>query len=101
MTKSVLKLLDDNNFIGTFVPSNITHPYQLLDLKVNGYVKQFSRKKLTEWYANQIIQQLDEGKEVYDIEVKLRFTILKPIHAQWLTVLYNTMTSADGKNIVL
>lgn len=100
LTKSVLKLLD-NNFIGTFVPSNITHPYQPLDLKVNGYVKKFSWKKFTEWYANQIIQQLDEGKKAYDIEVKLRLTMLKPIYAQWLTVLYNTMTSADGKNTVL
>ena len=60
----------------------MTQPYQKLDLTVNGYVKKFSRKKFTECYANQIIQQLDEGKELYDIKVKLRLTMLKLLHAQ-------------------
>ena len=79
----------------------MTHIYQPLDLTVNGYAKKFSKKKFNEWYANQIIQQLDEGKELYEIEVKLRLTTMKPLHAQWLTDLYNLMTSAKGKPIIL
>ena len=101
LTKSVLKLLEDNNFVVTFVPANMTHLYQPLDLTVNGYAKKYSKKKFNEWYANQIIQQLDEGKQLYEIEVKLRLTTLKPLHAQWLTDLFNLMTSAEGKKIIL
>lgn len=53
--------------------------------------------------ANQTIQQLDEGKEkeLYEIEVKFQLTLLKSLHTQWLTDLYNLMTSAKWKNIVL
>ena len=101
LKKSVLKLLDYNNFVVTFVPVSMTYLYQPLDLTVNGYDKKFSKKKFNEWYANQVIQQLDEGKNLYEIEIKLRLSMLKLLHKQWLTDLYNLMTSAEGKNIVL
>ena len=98
LKKSVLKLLDYNNFVVTFVPVSMTYLYQPLDLTVNGYDKKFSKKKFNEWYANQVIQQLDEGKNLYEIEIKLRLSMLKLLHAEWLTDLYNLMTSAEGKN---
>ena len=96
-----MKLLNYNNFVVTFVPVSMTHLYQPLELTVNGYDKKFSKKKFNEWYANQVIQQLDEGKNLYEIEIKLRLSMLKLLHKQWLTDLYNLMTSAEGKNIVL
>ena len=32
-----------------------------------------------------------------DIEVDLRLSVLKPLHATWLVSLYNHLTSSDGK----
>ena len=49
----------------------MTHIYSVLDLTVNGYAKHFMKKKFNEWYTNQVQQQLDEGREVEQIEVKL------------------------------
>ena len=34
-----------------------------------------------------------------DIEVDLRLSVLKPLHATWLVSLYNHLTSSDGKRI--
>lgn len=46
LTKNVLKVLEDNNFIVTSVPANMTQLYQLIDLKVNGYVEKFSNNEV-------------------------------------------------------
>lgn len=45
LTKSVLKPLDHNNFVVTFVPTNMNHLYQPLVMMVDGYVKKFSKRK--------------------------------------------------------
>ena len=37
----------------------------------------------SEWYTNQVRQQLDEGKEVEQTEVKFTIATLKPIHVKW------------------
>ena len=78
----------------------MTHIYQVLDLIVNGCAKRFTRKKFNEWYTNQVRQQLDEGKEVAQIEFKLTRTTLKPIHAKWLVDLYNPMTTPEGEQVI-
>ena len=36
-----------------------------------------------------------------DIEVHLRLTVIKPLHAQWLVNMYNYFTTPNGKEIVL
>ena len=61
----------------------------------------FRKIDLLYTFAKQTIQQLGEGKELYEIEVKLRLTMLKLLHVQWLTDLHNLMTRAERKNIVL
>ena len=49
LTKSDLKLLDDNNFVVIFVPTNITHLYRPLDLMVSeDFKKKFLKKKFNE-----------------------------------------------------
>ena len=40
-------------------------------------------------YAEQISKQLDDGANVFDIQVHLRLLVIKPIHAKWLLGLYN------------
>ena len=39
LTKIVLKHLDYKNFVVTFVPANMAHLYQPLNLTINGYAK--------------------------------------------------------------
>ena len=49
----------------------------------------------------QITKQLDSGKPIDEIEVKLQLTTLKPLHAEWLTDFHNLMTTSEGKDVVL
>ena len=49
----------------------------------------------------QITKQLDSGKPIDEIEVKLQLTILKRLHAEWLTDFYNLMTTSEGKDVIL
>ena len=58
------------------------------------------KKGLNEWYSNQVSMQLDEGKALHDIEVQLKLSTLKPLHAQWLVDLFNQMTTNDGRRII-
>ena len=44
-------------------------------------------------------QQYEEKKEIEEIDVKLRLTILKPLHVEWTNELYNHLTSAEGKHV--
>lgn len=78
----------------------MTHFFQPLDLTVNGAAKQFMKNSFTEYYANSIREQmLDNGKQLDEIEVDLRLSILKPLHAQWLIQMYNYFTTKKGKDI--
>ena len=101
VTQSVLDLLKKHNILFDFVSASITSIFQPLDLTVNGYTKKYCKKKFNEWYTDQIFQQLDEGKDLEEIDVKLQLTTLKPLHAKWMTELYNHMTSGEGKQVVL
>ena len=82
MTQTVLDTLQKEETLISRVPAGMTHIYQVLDLTVNGYAKRFMKKKFNEWYTKQVQQQLDEGKEVEQIEVKLTLTTVKPIHVK-------------------
>ena len=42
------------------------------------------KKKFTEWYSKQIANELEKGTPLDDIEVKLKLSVLKPLHAGWL-----------------
>ena len=101
VTQSVLELLKKHNILFNFVPANMTSIFQPLVLTVNGYTKKYCKKKFNQWYTDQIFQQLAEGKDLEEIDVKLQVTTLKPPHAKWIAELYNHMTSGEGKQVVL
>ena len=44
---------------------------------------------------------MDKGQELEQIEIPLKLSIVKPLHAKWLIEIYNKMTSADGKQVCL
>lgn len=103
MTDPVLKVLADNHILLQSVPANFTYLFQPLDVQggPNGYVKRIMKKKFANWYTDQITQAMDNGQELDTIEVELKLSIVKPLHAKWLIEMYNEMTSADGKQICL
>ena len=74
--------------------------YQPLDLTVNGYAKRYFKNKFNEWYSQQVSSQLARGINLENIEVKLKLSLIKPIHAAWVVYFYNHMTTAKGVEII-
>ena len=99
MTTEVKEVIETHNLIVVNVPANMTKYYQVLDLIVNKYAKAFTRKKFNEWYAKEIHRQLDAGTLLEEVDVKLRLSVMKPIHAHWMVELYNHMNTGDGRKI--
>ena len=66
---------------------------------VNGHAKRYLKNKFSIWYGNQISKQLDESVNIDAVDVKLRLTTLKPLHAQWVVDFYNEMTTVKGKHV--
>ena len=58
------------------------------------------KKKFTEWYSKQIANELEKGTPLHDIEVKLKLSVLKPLHAGWLIDVYDHLTSEAGRKII-
>ena len=100
MTSEVTKILADNDILVTKVPANMTRFYQPLDLTVNGNAKRFMAKKFNNWYSEKISEQLESGKCLEDVDVKLRLSTLKPIHAGWIVDFYNYITSEEGRKVI-
>ena len=44
---------------------------------------------------------MDAGVPAESIDVHLKLTSLKALHANWLIELYNVLTTADGRETVL
>ena len=103
MTERVLQVLSDNNIILQTVPANLTYLFQPLDVQggPNGYAKRLMKKKFTDWYADQITRAMDDGQEIDSIDIPLKLSIIKPLHAKWVIEMYNEMTSAGGREVCL
>ena len=74
-------IIDENNCVITNVPNNFTDQFQPLDLNVNGQAKQFLNKRFECWYAQQISYQLEDGTNVYNVQVPLKLSVIRRIHA--------------------
>ncbi|KAL9954832.1 hypothetical protein ACROYT_G042413 [Oculina patagonica] len=79
---------------------SIINPYLPLDLTVNGQAKKFCKEKFTTWYSQEVQRQLDSGTSFEDIEVDLRMSVIKPLHAGWLVALYDYLTGAEGRRCI-
>ena len=82
-----------------YVPNNMTHYFQPLDLTVNAVAKHFLKDKFELWYANEVKKQLHVLNEVYEIDISLKLSILKPIHGRWLLGLYDHLQ--NNKEIII
>ena len=59
----------------------MTHFFQPLDLTVNGAAKKLSTKAFVTHYSDTVLKQIESGKPIEDIEVDLRLSVIKPLHA--------------------
>ena len=94
-TENINEYIEENDCVIVYVPNNMTHYFQPLDLTVNAIAKQFLKDKFELWYANEAKKQLGKGTEVYKIDIPLKLSILKPIHGRWLLGLYHLRTNKE------
>ena len=88
-TGKFLDVLKDNNILSMKIPPNMTHVFQLLDLTVSKFAKNFMKGMFSTWFS--ISLGLEVSVELDDIEVDYRLSVLKPLHAKWLVELYNNI----------
>ena len=100
MTPEVLASYKEFNICVENVPANMTKYYQPLDLTVNREAKRFLKRKFVDWYSKQVSDQLTAGKSLESVQVPLKLSIMKPLHAGWLVEFYNFMTSSEGKKYI-
>ena len=72
VTKPVIDKMTENSIKLVKVPAKMTRLFQPLDLSVNGAAKAYMKKRFTEWYSRCIIQELDSGKGVDNIDIQLK-----------------------------
>uniref|UniRef100_A0A1X7USG5 DDE-1 domain-containing protein n=1 Tax=Amphimedon queenslandica TaxID=400682 RepID=A0A1X7USG5_AMPQE len=101
MTEAVKTKLRSMSIELVAVPANMTHFFQPLDLTVNGAAKKFTRNEFVTYYSSTVQKELSNGKCIEDIEVDLKLSTIKPLHAQWLINFYNFFTTTEGHAITL
>ena len=57
------------------------------------------KDKFTTWYPEEVHKQINPGNGDVngEVNVDLRLTALKPLHASWLVDLYNHLSSDIGR----
>ena len=70
-------------------------------MTVNKHCKLYLKRLFSEWYDQQIKNQLSLGKKVEVIKIEFRLTTLKPLHAKWLVEYYNEITSENGSSVII
>ena len=97
--ENIKEYTEENDCVIVYVPNNMTHYFQPLDLTVNAVAKHFLKDKFELWYANEVKKQLDEGTKVYKIDIPLKLSILKPIYGRWFLGLYDHLQ--NNKEIII
>ena len=82
-------MLKKNDIIAIHVPKNHTNLFQPLDISVNKSAKCFIVDKYQDWHAEKVLQQLNRGVAAHDVKVDVRFSNMKPLHANWVIEMYH------------
>ena len=101
MTDVVKSRLAELDIFLVAVPANMTHIFQPLDLTVIAEAKKFTKKQFVTYYSRSVQEQLQSGRKLEEIEVDLRLSVMKPLHAQWLVSMYDHLTGQRGKEVIL
>ena len=59
------------------------------------------KKKFSDWYTAQLTHAMDNGRELDSVDMELKLSVIKPLHAKWMMEVYNEMTSSEGKEVCL
>ena len=70
------------------------------DLTVNREPKKFIKDQFTSWYSAKIQSPPDLGVVLHNVDVDLRLSVLKPIHATWIVSMYNHLSSPEGRQSI-
>ena len=86
VTEKVTTLLEKCNLHVCLLPANTTDLLQLMDISVNKPAKSFLKKQFSEWYSEQLLQQI-RSQPTVDIgdvlePVDLSMAAIKHISAQ-------------------
>ena len=100
MTDEVKRKLCSLHIECVYVPANMTHFFQPLDLTVNGAGKQLMKKEFITYYSDAVKQQLESGINLEDVEVDFRLSVLKPLHAQWLVNMCNIFSTERERLVI-
>ena len=101
ITDDVTNRLKENNIHVVLVPNNMTHLFQPLDLTVNKHCKSFLKNCFSEWYSQQIANQLAVEKKMEEIEINFKLTTIKPLHAKWVVEFYSEITAEPGAKVIV
>ena len=93
-TTAVHDLLEENNIVYEHIPSGCTDKLQPLDLSVNKSAKSYLRDKFSTWYAEEVKQQMDAGKQAAEVQVDMRLSVMKEMSAKWLEGLYDHLRAS-------
>ena len=80
-TEAVTSLLQEQKILNEYVPNNITDYFQVPDLTVNKWVKDFMKQKFNECFAVQLRNELESRNELENITIKFLLLKMKPLHA--------------------
>ena len=100
-TEAITSLLQEQKILNEYVPNNIPDYFQVPDLMVNKWVKDFMKQKFNEWFATQLRIELESGKELEDITIKFLLSTVKLLHIWWLIDCYNQLTLSQVKENIL
>ena len=84
-----------------YVPANMTHFFQPLDLTVNRCAKQRMKMEFIIYYSSAVKQQLDSGTDLEDVGVDFHLSVLKSMHARWRVNLYNFFTTKQSAEVIV
>lgn len=80
-----LNKLQKNNIHVVFVPASCTDQLQPLDLAINAPYKKQMKAQFENYYSSKVADQMEKGVKVEDIKVELLLSVVKPLHAKWVT----------------
>ena len=83
-TDSLRNLIAQHNMKVVFVPASCTGELQPLDVSVNDKFKDLMKEEFTKWYSEAVKAGLDAGTPIDGINVDLRMSAIKPVHARRL-----------------
>ena len=99
---AVLNKLEELNIVTVQVPKNLTHLLQPLDLTTNLIFKRLEKESFSQYFTDNITKALsiDPNRDVASINVDLKLSTLKPLHAKCMNRIYRYLLSPRGQKII-